>query len=253
MIAAGLGAVPLVVMEPNAIPGLTIRRMAKRVYRALVGFESTKSWFPPMKSEVTGVPVRPAFFHVRAKQNGKFTILVTGGSRGAHSLNQASRASWRFLRESGAAVRIVHQAGAREHESLAAEFAGTGLDGEVVPFIPNMADAFAGADLVVARSGSTVNEIAAAGMPSILVPFPFAADNHQQRNAEMLVEAGAARMILDRDLSGERLFKETEELQARREELSLMRERVRQFARPHAAERAAEVLEEAAALTKVRD
>ena len=116
-----------------------------------------------------------------------------------------------------------------------------------MPFIPDMAAAFASADLVVARAGAgSVNEIAAAGMPSILVPLPFAADDHQRRNAEALVEASAARMVLDRDLTGERLVSEVERLRSSNTELQRMRERVRQFARPGAAERAADVMEEAA-------
>jgi UDP-N-acetylglucosamine--N-acetylmuramyl-(pentapeptide) pyrophosphoryl-undecaprenol N-acetylglucosamine transferase len=247
MIAAVLRGKRLVVMEPNAIPGFANRRMAGRVYRALVGFEMTQRFFPQGKSEVTGVPVRAEFFRVEPKQDGPFTVLITGGSRGARTLNRASRESWKFFRESGAPIRLVHQAGSAEHQALANEFASASLSGEIVPFIRDMPTAFAEADLVVGRAGAgAVNEIAAAGMPSILIPFPFAADDHQRTNAELLVHAGAARMVLDAEMSGDRLFREIEDLRQNTAERNQMRARVRQFARPGAAERAADILEEAA-------
>jgi UDP-N-acetylglucosamine--N-acetylmuramyl-(pentapeptide) pyrophosphoryl-undecaprenol N-acetylglucosamine transferase len=248
MAAALLSRIPLVVMEPNALPGLANRRVAGRVYRALVGFETTKAWFPQGRCEVTGLPVRPEFFHIPPKREGAFTVLITGGSRGARTLNRASRESWILFRESKTPVRIVHQTGAAEYESLAKAFAGAGLEGEVVPFIRDMPEAFANADIVVARAGAgSVNEIAAAGMASVLVPLPFAADDHQRKNADVLVKAAAARMVPDGEMNGTRLFQEIESLRGDREQLDAMRARVRQFAKPGAAERAAEILEEAAA------
>jgi UDP-N-acetylglucosamine--N-acetylmuramyl-(pentapeptide) pyrophosphoryl-undecaprenol N-acetylglucosamine transferase len=144
-------------------------------------------------------------------------------------------------------VRIIHQTGAAEHAPLASEFSNAGVPGEVAPFIKDMAAAFAETDLVVGRAGAGgVSEISAAGMASVLVPLPFAADDHQRRNAEALVEAGAACMVLDRELTGQRLFEEVEALRGNAELLSAMRDRVRRFAKPGAAERAADVLEEAA-------
>lgn len=251
MLAALLCGIPLVVMEPNALPGLATRRVAGRVYRALVGFEATRAWFPPGKCEVTGLPVRPEFFDMQSKREGVFTVLITGGSRGARTLNRASRESWDLFRRSKTPVRIVHQTGAAEYESLAKAFSTSNIEGQVVAFIQNMPEAFADADLVVGRAGAgAVNEIAAAGMASVLVPLPFAADDHQRRNAEVLLEAAAARMVPDREMNGGRLFKEIESLRQNREELESMRARVRQFARPGAAERATEILEQAAMAKK---
>jgi UDP-N-acetylglucosamine--N-acetylmuramyl-(pentapeptide) pyrophosphoryl-undecaprenol N-acetylglucosamine transferase len=253
MAAALLSGIPLVVMEPNALPGLANRRVARRVYRALVGFGATRAWFPKDRCEVTGLPVRPEFFHVPPKREGTFTVLITGGSRGARTLNRASLESWELFRESAKPVRIVHQTGAAEHESLAQAFLTARIEGEVLPFIRDMPDAFAKADLVVGRAGAGgVSEIAAAGMASVLVPLPTAADDHQRRNAQVLVEAEAARMVPDREMSGARLFHEIETLRENRDELERMRVRVRQFARPGAAEGAAEVLEEAAGAKKKR-
>jgi UDP-N-acetylglucosamine--N-acetylmuramyl-(pentapeptide) pyrophosphoryl-undecaprenol N-acetylglucosamine transferase len=246
MLAAALAGIPLVVMEPNSVPGFANRKMAGRVYRALLGFENTRRWFPPNRSEVTGLPVRPEFFALSPKRHDQFTVLITGGSRGARALNRASKESWPHFRASQT-VRIVHQTGAAEHTALAREFANAGVTGEIVPFIKDMGAAFAQADLVVGRAGAGgVNEIAAAGMASVLVPLPFAADDHQKENAKALLEAGAARMVLDREMSGERLFREVEDLRASPEILAAMRRQVRQFAHPGAAERAALVLEEAA-------
>jgi UDP-N-acetylglucosamine--N-acetylmuramyl-(pentapeptide) pyrophosphoryl-undecaprenol N-acetylglucosamine transferase len=221
--------------------------MARRVYRALVGFEATRKWFPAERCEVTGLPVRPEFFALQPKQGGVFTVLITGGSRGARTLNRALRESWPLFQRNNTPVRIIHQTGAAENAVLAAEFAKAGVAGEVVPFIKDMAAAFAQTDLVVGRAGAGgVNEISAAGMPSVLVPLPFAADDHQRRNAEALVEADAARMVLDREFTGQRLFDEVEALRGNAELLAAMRARVRKFAKPGAAERAADVLEEAA-------
>ncbi|MGI9075395.1 MAG: undecaprenyldiphospho-muramoylpentapeptide beta-N-acetylglucosaminyltransferase [Bryobacteraceae bacterium] len=251
MAAALLGRIPLVVMEPNALPGLANRRVAGRVYRALVGFEATQAWFPRGKCEVTGLPVRPEFFDIGPKRDSAFTVLITGGSRGSRTLNRASLESWSLFRESKRPFRIVHQTGAAEYESLAKAFSMAGMEGEVVPFIRDMPEAFANADVVVARAGGgSVNEIAAAGMPSVLVPLPFAADDHQRRNAEILVDTGAARMVTDGEMNGVRLFHEIERLRDDPEQLERMRAHVRQFARPGAAERAAEILEEAAAAKK---
>jgi len=247
MMAATLLTIPLIIMEPNAIPGFANRRLARRVYRALVGFDSTARYFPTGRVEVTGLPIRDVFFELQPKATGPFTLLTTGGSRGARTLNRASRESWPLFRSAGVPIRIVHQSGTNEHLTLAKQFAESGLQGEVVPFIREMPDAFANADLVLARSGAgSVGELAAARMPSILVPLPFAADDHQRRNAEALAAVGGARIILDQELTGERVFKQVEELRKDPEQLARMRESLRSLARRGAAQRAVDVLEEAA-------
>ncbi|MBV8707466.1 MAG: undecaprenyldiphospho-muramoylpentapeptide beta-N-acetylglucosaminyltransferase [Acidobacteriaceae bacterium] len=247
ILATSVGRIPLIVMEPNAVPGFANRVAARYVYRALLGFEVTRKWFPPSKSEVTGLPVRPEFFALERKSSGEFTVLITGGSRGSRTLNRASRESWPLFRSSGAPIRIIHQTGTAEYEVLAGEFRRVGLPGEVAPFIRDMANAFRQADVIIGRAGAgAVNEIAAARMASVLVPFPFAANDHQRRNAEVMVEAGAARMVLDSELTGQRLFEEIEKLRADSAAIEAMRARVKQFAKPGAAERAADVLEGAA-------
>ncbi|MGA7415424.1 MAG: undecaprenyldiphospho-muramoylpentapeptide beta-N-acetylglucosaminyltransferase [Bryobacteraceae bacterium] len=301
MLAALLCRVPLVVMEPNAMPGFANRTVARYVYKALVGFSSTARWFPKDRTEITGLPVRQEFFDIaeRAAQaesggekgkkplpgsgaesyghgseapvfvstelpipdgedpgrgrpfsagaeGGMFTVLITGGSRGARTLNRASRESWALFRDHQTPLRLIHQTGAAEHEHLAKEFDASGLQGEVVAFISDMASTFARTDLIVGRAGAgAVAEIAAAGLPSVLVPLPFAANDHQRKNAEALAEAGAARIVLDKELTGERLFHEVEELRNQPQRLAEMRREARRFAKPGAADRAADVLEEA--------
>ncbi|HYA17980.1 MAG TPA: undecaprenyldiphospho-muramoylpentapeptide beta-N-acetylglucosaminyltransferase [Bryobacteraceae bacterium] len=246
VLAALLRGVPLVVMEPNAIPGATNRYVARWVTRALINFEETARYFPAGRTELTGVPVREEFFQSPVRpEGGGIRILITGGSQGSRTLNEAARAAWPLFRGSEMWIRIVHQTGTAMYEQIAAEFAKTGLAGEVVPFITDMPAAFAEADLVVCRSGAgTVSELAAAGKPSILIPFPFAADNHQLRNAEAFVRAGAAVLSLDREWTGEKFFETVRALASDRSKLDSMGESARKLAHAGAARRAAEILVE---------
>jgi UDP-N-acetylglucosamine--N-acetylmuramyl-(pentapeptide) pyrophosphoryl-undecaprenol N-acetylglucosamine transferase len=246
--AALLRRTPVVVMEPNAVPGFTNRVIGRLVARALISFPETANFFPPGRTEITGLPVREEFFSLPPKQRGDVLhILITGGSQGSRTLNNAARQSWPLFRAAGMPVRIVHQTGKAGFEELRAAFAESGLDGEVVPFLTDMPAAFAAADLVICRSGAgAVSELAAAGKPSILVPFPFAADDHQTRNAEALARAGAARLIRDAGMTGEKLSTTVTELARTNGTLKAMSNSARQFARPGAARRAAEILEEVA-------
>jgi UDP-N-acetylglucosamine--N-acetylmuramyl-(pentapeptide) pyrophosphoryl-undecaprenol N-acetylglucosamine transferase len=249
VLAALCRRVPVVIMEPNAIPGLTNRQMARFVSRALLSFPDTARWFPAGRTEITGLPVRPEFFSVPRQAPGdKLNVLITGGSRGSRTLNNAARESWPLLRESPLPIRVVHQTGADAYGAIAAEFEQAGVDGAVRPFLEDMPAAFAAADLVVGRSGAgAVAELAAAGMPSVLVPFPFAADDHQRKNAEALARAGAARLVADSEMNGRRLFEEIRSLAEQPRLLAEMGQNARKFAHPDAARRAAEVLEEVAA------
>jgi UDP-N-acetylglucosamine--N-acetylmuramyl-(pentapeptide) pyrophosphoryl-undecaprenol N-acetylglucosamine transferase len=246
MLAACARRVPMVLMEPNAVPGFTNRHMGSFVARALVNFEETARYFPPGKAEVTGVPVRPEFFALAPKPRGaQLSVLITGGSRGSRTLNNAARESWPLFREAQFPVRLVLQTGREGHAEIAREFAASGLEGEVVAFIEDMPGAFAAADLVICRSGAgAVAEIAAAGKPAVFVPFPFAADDHQTRNAEVLSGAGAARLVADREFTGRRLFEEVSGLASNPDVLEKMGRAARGFARTGAAERAADILEQ---------
>lgn len=247
VLAALLRGVPCVVMEPNAVPGMTNRKIARWTARALVHFPETARYFPG-RAEVTGVPVRQEFFAIGPRPaSDRYTLLVTGGSQGSRRLNDAGAESWKRFAEAGIPLRILHQAGRGNSAALAERLRESGLEGEVVDFIADMPAAFATADLIVCRAGaSTVSELAAAGRPSILVPFPFAADNHQQRNAEAMERAGAARLLPDAECTGRRLFEEVAALLADSERLREMGRRARSLAKPGAAGRAADILEEVA-------
>ncbi len=248
VLAALVRRVPVVVMEPNAVPGFTNRRISRYVRRALISFPETARYFPSGRTELTGLPVRDEFFSIPAKPRGeRFTVLITGGSQGSRTLNQAARQSWPLFRAAARPVRIVHQSGPAAYDELSAAFAESGLDGEVLPFIPDMPTAFAEADLIVCRSGAgAVAELAAAGKPSILSPFPFAADQHQLRNAEAFARAGAARLVEDREMTGHKLFETVSQLAGDPNDLARMGASARLLAHPGAARRAAEVLEEVA-------
>ncbi len=233
-VAAALRRLPLILMEPNAMPGLTNRHMARFSRKALLSFEDALPYFPAGNAELTGLPVRREFFNLAPRKRGPIVnILVTGGSRGARTLNQAVTGLWPLL--DGEPVRILLQSGSD----------GPNIPGvTVVRFVDDMPAAFAEADLVICRAGAgAVAELAAAGKPAILVPYPYAADDHQAKNAAALERTGAARMVLDRECTPERLRDEIAALLLPGK-LEAMSAAARRFARPGAAERAADLLEE---------
>ena len=244
VLAALARGVPVVVMEPNAVPGATNRWIAPWVRRALISFDETRRFFPPDRTELTGLPVRAEFFAIPLKEPGdEFTVLITGGSQGSRTLNQATRDSWPLFRNAVLPIRFILQTGIAMHDDLAKEFAASGLHGEVIPFIADMPGAFAQADLIVSRSGAgAVSELAAAGKPSILIPFPFAADDHQTKNAEAMERAGAAIRSRDKEWNGSTFFQAVKALQADTQKLRGMGEAARRLARPDSARRAAEIL-----------
>jgi UDP-N-acetylglucosamine--N-acetylmuramyl-(pentapeptide) pyrophosphoryl-undecaprenol N-acetylglucosamine transferase len=242
LLAALWKRLPVVVMEPNAVPGFTHRKLARFVAKALVSFEETVRYFPPGRAEVTGRPVREEFFAIVPKPRGAVTtVLITGGSQGSRTLNLAAEASWPLWQKDS--VRLIHQTGERAYAELAPKFRASGMAGEISAFLDDMPRVFAEADLIVSRSGGTVSEIAAAGKASILVPLPTAADQHQLRNAEAFEKAGAARLVLDSEMTGSRLVEEVMRLAEAPGMLEKMGAAARSLARPAAAKRAAEVLE----------
>ena len=242
--------VPVVVMEPNAVPGFAHRRIGPVAARALLGFPSAARWFPEGRWEVCGIPIREEFFRLSPKPHQPpFTVLVTGGSQGSRRLNGAAVESLKGWADAGRldAIIFLHQSGTNDYNYVSAAYGQIGARAEVTPFLEDMPGAFARADLVVCRAGaSAVAELAAAGKAAILVPFPFAADQHQLRNAEAMASAGAAVLVEDRDLTGGRLFAEISSLLDSPPRLEQMERAARSLARPGAARRAADVLEEIA-------
>jgi len=244
LLAALWKHMPVVIMEPNAVPGFTHRNLGRFAARALVSFKETERWFPQSRAEMTGLPIREEFFTVPRKPRGSvITVLITGGSQGSRTLNRAVEQSWPLWVKG--TVRLIHQTGALMFDELAPRFRACGVEGEITAFLTDMPRAFAEADILVSRAGmGAVSEIAAAGKPSILVPFPAASDQHQLRNAEALEKAGAARLVLDHEMNGSRLVDEVTRLTNEPGLLEKMGAAAKAFAKPGAAKRAADVLEE---------
>src|SRR5215470_9085916 len=248
VLTAALTKCPTLVMESNALPGWTNRVLARFVDRAAVSFEEALPFFRG-KAVVTGNPVRREFFEIPPKQRepGKFSLLVFGGSQGARAINEAVIAALPRLKELPVELRIKHQTGPADFEKVKAAYAaaGWGERGDVRSYIDNMMADFAEADLVLCRAGATTTaELIAAGKASIMVPFPFAADDHQRKNAEALQAAGAARMILQEDLSGDSLAAEIAKLVQAPQELNGMEEASRRLAHGDAAAAAVDMIEE---------
>lgn len=249
-IAAWLTRRPLVIHEQNAIAGFTNRQLSRFARNVLEAFPG--SFGPGSMARDIGNPVRGDFFlHAPpaeryAARIGAIRLLVVGGSLGAQRLNGSVPQALGLL-QGGQGFDVRHQCGERSVESTRAAYAAAGVRADVLPFIDDISSAYASADLVICRAGAlTISELAAVGVAAILVPFPAAVDDHQTFNARFLVDAGAAVLIADRDLSGERLAQEITTLCTDRARLVAMAERARRLARPDATESLAAICEAAA-------
>lgn len=203
MAAALLMCRPTMAFEPNAMPGMVNRMIGKYVQAAAVNFEAASKWF--CNATITGIPVRGEFFDLTPPLTLEPHLLVFGGSQGARILNETMPRILAELLDAVPGLTVLHQAGARHAEATQAAFAATGADPsrwQVLPFLDDMPARFGLAHLVLARGGaSTVAELAAAGKPSVLIPFAAAADDHQKRNAEEMVRARASVMIEESELA----------------------------------------------------
>ena len=247
--AALLMKVPVLLFEPNAMPGLANRLVGKRVRGAAINFSEAARYF--RNPEVTGIPVRPEFFTIPAPTAAAPHLLVFGGSQGARLFNTHLPQIARQLLQAVPGLTILHQSGIRNFEVTQAAYRASGADParwQVQPFLNDMPAQFARAHLVLTRSGaSTVAEEAAAGKPALLVPFAAAADDHQLRNAEAMAAAGAAVMLQEKDLEVPgRLLDALAALLADPVRLSAMSAAARKQAHPGAAERIADRLAEMA-------
>ncbi len=251
-LAAWMLGRPLLLQEQNSVPGIANRWLAQIADEVHLSFVEARSYFRRRDHlKVTGNPIRA---HVLSGdkatayaefglQPGRPTVFVFGGSRGAHRINEAALEAMRRLK-GRVSVQFILQTGREDHDWAKGVVEAEGLPARVVPYLRRIHQAYAAADLVVCRSGAmTLAEIAACGTPSILVPYPHAAHDHQAVNAANLVDRGAAAMILDRELTGERLAREIAHWLADRQALSRMSANARTFARPDAAERIVRSLE----------
>jgi UDP-N-acetylglucosamine--N-acetylmuramyl-(pentapeptide) pyrophosphoryl-undecaprenol N-acetylglucosamine transferase len=262
VLTAALTKRPTLVMESNALPGWTNRVLASFVDRAAVSFEEALPFFRG-KAVVTGNPVRREFFEVPRKPRNpnEFSILVFGGSQGARAINEAMMAALPMLKTSSVAMRIKHQTGPNDFERVEDAYRNAGwfsdaavrqadsvsFVAEVRAYINHMVEDFAKADLVICRAGATTTaELIAAAKAALMIPFPFATDDHQRRNAEALQASGAARMILQQDLTADRLAKEIIELAQQPLAIDAMESSIRKLQRGDAAAAAVDIIEKLA-------
>ncbi len=249
VMTASLQGVPTLIHEQNAFPGLTNRLLARRVTKVAVTFPESKKYFTSKADIVlTGLPVRPEVKRANRDEGiaafgldaNRFTILVTGGSQGARSINRAMQDV--IPRICGmAGVQLIHITGPAGFDETVRELESRGINPDrcgnitVKPYIYNMAEALAAANLVICRAGATtIAEITVRGLPSILIPYPYATANHQEYNAAALVNAGAAKMIVDRDLTGETLWETLRGLFENQTGLAGMADKSRLMGKPEA-------------------
>jgi UDP-N-acetylglucosamine--N-acetylmuramyl-(pentapeptide) pyrophosphoryl-undecaprenol N-acetylglucosamine transferase len=244
MLAAVLRRLPTMIFEPNAEPGFTNRVLARMVTRIATAYEApTKLW--GKKATLTGIPVRPEFFAIPVRAAAEpFRILITGGSQGARIINRTLIAAADVLARQRQRISIVHQTGERDYNAVRAAYAEREINAEVLPFIGNMAERFAQADLIVCRAGAiTAAEVAAAGRAAIFIPFGASTDSHQLRNAQEMQRAGAARLIPEPHLTAERLTEEIFGLLDKPEKIESMAANARQLAKPRAVEEIVNLIE----------
>jgi len=253
MLATWFSGVPNVIFEPNAEPGLTNKLLAKISKRIAIGYEiSSQTW--GKKAVVTGCPVRPEFFSIMPRKLEKpFRLLVTGGSQGALPINRTFVDAMDRLASRKNDLSIVRQTGERDYNAVRTAYARREINAEVVPFLVNMAERFAWADVIVCRAGAiTAAEIAAAGRAAIFIPFGAATDSHQLRNAQEMQRAGAGRLISEKELTAERLTNGIFSLVDHPDQIETQSSAARSLARPNATRDIVNLIEEAANVLGIR-
>ena len=239
LLAAYLLGIHRAIHEQNLVPGMTNRILKWFSQRVFVSFEETRSYFPERKTKVTGNPIRKEFFSCswRHEKREGFTVLIFGGSAGAHRINEAMMEALGSLEEAKRSLRFIHQTGREDLEFVLKGYGEKGFNAVVKSFFEDMVAQYQASDLVICRAGaSTIAEIAVCGKGAILIPYPSAAHQHQLINAQRLVALGAARMIEDKDLSGHSLGQAILQLNFHQEELRRMEKAMEQVARPKAAQ-----------------
>ena len=249
VLAAWLMRKPTAIQEQNALPGFTNRTLGRIVDAVFIAFPEAEAGFPARKTHLLGNPIRRAFLdnylHTKAPSD-RLSLFVTGGSQGAHVLNLRVVEALELLAPTiGQRLQVLHQTGVKDQAEIAARYEAlkaTGLEAKAVAFIDDMARAYAGADLLVCRAGATtIAELTVCKKPAILVPFPFAADDHQAVNARSLVESGAALLIPEAELTARRLADELKALDADRARVARMARASGMLGRPEAAREIADV------------
>jgi UDP-N-acetylglucosamine--N-acetylmuramyl-(pentapeptide) pyrophosphoryl-undecaprenol N-acetylglucosamine transferase len=227
--------------EQNAIPGMTNKILAHVAEEVFISLDESQNFFPKGKALLTGNPVRKEILAAAETEavgggDGIIRLLIFGGSAGAHSVNQAVTAALPFLSRFRERLAITHQTGENDLAEVREAYQREGIGAEVVPFIDDMAGAYRNASLVVCRAGATtIAEVTACGKACIFIPYPHAVDDHQRRNAEALLKKGAGFMLLERELTGERLAQQIAELVEHPAQIESAGENARGLARLDAA------------------
>lgn len=245
-VGARVLGIPSAIHEQNAYPGLTNRLLGRMVHRILISFEASASHFPRKKVLRTGNPVRQDLLElsgISPPAPPPLVVLVMGGSQGARAINSALVQALEELGPLGERLQVIHQTGDADYPRVVQEYRDRGLKGEIYPFIQDIASAYRKTHLVVSRAGATsLFELAALGKPSVLIPYPYAANNHQELNARALAGLGGAELILQRDLNGPRLAQVLRRYMNEPGALTAMGEKARLLARPDAASAIVECL-----------
>ncbi len=243
LLAAFFLGIKRAIQEQNVMPGMTNRILKWFSQRIFVSFEEAKEYFPDKKTVVTGNPIRKEFFaslkkdKEKMKEKGRFTLLIFGGSAGAHRINQTMIEALSHLQGIKSSLKIIHQTGKEDLGFVSEAYREKGFDALVGPFFEDMATYYQVSDLVICRSGaSTVAELAICGKAALLIPYPYAAHHHQLINAKKLVDLGAARMILDQELNGRVIAQNILQLYDHPEERVRMEETIQRLGKPRAAE-----------------
>ncbi len=214
VLMAYLKGIKTAIAEQNAFPGLTNRILGNFAHRIFLSFAESAKWFSEKRVLVTGNPIRAAFrtergSDIKKKEEGTFTVLVFGGSQGARAINRAVMDCLEHIKDMKDKIRFIHQTGSQDAATVADGYGRHGIKAEVTTFIVDMAAAYQSSDILICRAGATsIAEITASGKAAVLIPFPYAVNDHQTKNAEVLVRAGAARMIPESGLDG-RIMAET--------------------------------------------
>jgi UDP-N-acetylglucosamine--N-acetylmuramyl-(pentapeptide) pyrophosphoryl-undecaprenol N-acetylglucosamine transferase len=239
--AKALG-IPAAIHEQNSVPGLSNRMLGKIADRVFISYEESRPFFNARKTVFSGMPVRmPQHGAAPEPENGRLCVFICGGSQGAHAINEAMMEALTAFESSRGSFRFIHQTGAMDAGLVSEGYEKHGLTAAVSPFLDDMYGAYAQAHIVVSRAGaSTLAELALCGKPSILIPYPYAAHNHQEHNARAFVAKGAAVMLLAGELTGSSLAQAVLALQADRKKVAGMAACARLLAQPDAAGRVVE-------------
>jgi UDP-N-acetylglucosamine--N-acetylmuramyl-(pentapeptide) pyrophosphoryl-undecaprenol N-acetylglucosamine transferase len=236
-VAAWLLGIPLALHEQNAIPGATNRWLGRLAQKIFVSFPASQDFFPPGRTLWTGNPIRPEFFHPGANRPADpFTVMITGGSQGAHHLNMEVLSGLPGLSDLKDRLFFLHLSGNADREAVASGYLENEFGAKVAGFTPEVAAWMRRAHIVVCRAGaSTLAELTAVGRAAILVPYPYAANNHQEFNARFLATAGAGEVLLNKDFTGEAFADKIKKFLAEPETVKKMEEASHTLAKPDAA------------------